>query len=269
MKKTGFLFFVGMVDLALLTGCEDKKPSEAARPDGHPDMQAAAMSPRLKGPVLQILDAGSFTYIEVQTDSGGVWVAAPQFEVQTGAEVIVPEGRLMIDFYSKRLDRNFEKVFFVAGILTEGEVSGDKKEIASPETPGMPKMPPPSSMPDMPGMGMKPSAEPETPIDCSGIEKIDGGQTISELYAGKQNFIGKPVRLRARVVKLTPSIMGKNWFHVQDGSGSEKDLTVTSQDLAEVGDAVVISGILVADKDFGLGRVYELVVEDGRVAKEN
>jgi len=269
VKKTGFLFFIGMVVLALLTGCEDKKPSEAARPDGHPDMQAAAMSPRLKGHVLQILDAGSFTYIEVQTDSGGVWVAAPQFQVQAGAEVIVPEGRLMIDFYSKRLDRNFEKVFFVAGILTEGEVSGDKKEIASPKTPGMPQMPPPSSMPDMSGMGMKPSAEPETPIDCSGIEKIEGGQTISELYAGKQNFIGKPVRLRARVVKLTPSIMGKNWFHVQDGSGSEKDLTVTSQDLAEVGDAIVISGILVADKDFGLGRVYELVVEDGRVAKEN
>lgn len=258
MKKSGFLLLIGMAVLVVFAGCEDKKPS--AGPDGHPDMQAAAISPRLKGSVLRVLEAGSFTYIEVQTESGGVWVAAPQFEVQAGTEVIVPEGRLMADFYSKRLNRTFEKVFFVAGVLTEGDVAGAAGEISAPAMPWTSKMP---SMPVME------SAGPQLPVDFSGIERIEGGQTISELYAGKQNFIDKPVRVRGRVVKLRTNIMGKNWFHVQDGSGSEKDLTVTSQDIAEVGDAVVVSGTLVADRDFGLGRTYELAVEDGRVEKED
>lgn len=251
---------MGILVLAFLTGCEDKKPSNAARPDGHPDMQTAATSPRIKGPVLQVLEAGSFTYIEVQTDAGGVWVAAPQFEVQTGAEVVVPEGRLMVDFYSKRLNRTFERVFFVAGVLTEADVAGAAGAITAPAMSRTSKMP---SIPDMNGAG-SPSS-----VDCSGVERIQGGQTISELFTGKQDFIGKPVRLRARVIKFTPNIMGKNWFHVQDGSGSDKDLTVISQDSAEVGDAVVVSGTLVADKDFGIGRVYELAVEDGKVEKEN
>ena len=258
MKNRAFLLLIGMAVLVILAGCEDKRPS--AGPDGHPDMQAAVVSPRLKGSVLRVLEAGSFTYIEVQTDSGGVWVAAPQFQVQAGAEVIVPEGRLMADFYSKRLNRTFEKVFFVAGVLTEGDVAGAAGEISAPAMPRTSKMP---SMPVMESTG------PQPPVDFSGIERIEGGQTISELYSGKQNFIDKPVRVRGRVVKLRPNIMGKNWFHVQDGSGSEKDLTVTSQDIAEVGDAVVVSGTLVADRDFGLGRIYELAVEDGRVEKED
>lgn len=269
MRKIGILLLIGMAVLSLMTGCENKKSPDAAKPDGHPDMQTVETTPQFDGKVLQILNAGSFTYIEVQADTGKVWVAAPQFQVQTDSIVIVPEGKLMTDFYSKSLDRTFEKVYFVAGILTEGEVSGDKKEIASPETLGMPKMPPPSSMPDLPGMSMKPSVEPETPIDCSGIEKIEGGQTISELFAEKQNFIGKPVMLRARIIKFRPNIMGKNWFHVKDSSGTEKDLTVTSQDSAEPGDTVVVTGILVSDKDSGHGRIYELVIEDGKIAVEN
>ena len=271
MKKIGILLLIGMAVLSLMAGCENKKSPDAAKPDGHPDMQAAETTPQFDGKVLQILNAGSFTYIEVQADTSKVWVAAPQFQVQTDSIVIVPEGKLMTDFYSKSLDRTFEKVYFVAGILTEGEVSGDKKEIASPETPGMPQMPPPSSMPDMPGMGMgmKPSAEPGTPIDGSGIERIEGGQTISELFAEKQNFIGKQVTLRVRIIKSRPNIMGKNWFHVKDSSRTEKDLTVTSQDSAEPGDTVVVTGILVADKDSGHGRIYELAIEDGKIAVEH
>lgn len=272
MKKIGFLLMVGMVVLALLTGCENKKSPEAAKPDGHPDMQAAETTPQLNGKVLQALEAGSFTYIEVQTDAGKVWVAAPQFQVQVDTAVIVPEGRLMADFYSKSLDRTFEKVYFVAKVLTEGDVSGAAREIAAPEMPGVPKTPPMPNMSDMGGgMGMGSSAGPEAqaPIDCSGIEKIEGGQTISELYAGKQNFIGKPVKLRVKIVKFRPNIMGKNWLHVQDNSGSEIDLTVTSQDSAEVGNTVVVSGTLVADKDFGHGRIYELAVEDGKISVEN
>ncbi len=38
------------------------------------------------------------------------------------------------------------------------------------------------------------------------------------------------MKVRGKVVKFTPQIMGKNWIHVQDGTGADgtKDLTVTT-----------------------------------------
>jgi hypothetical protein len=65
--------------------------------------------------------------------------------------------------------------------------------------------------------------------------------------------------------------MGKNWIHLQDGSGNPSqgthDLMVTSQDVSSVGDIVTVKGTLSKDKDFGEGYKYAVIVENARINK--
>jgi hypothetical protein len=69
------------------------------------------------------------------------------------------------------------------------------------------------------------------------------------------------------VTKYTTNVMGKNWLHIKDSS-TQEDLTITSNDTAELNSVVVIEGKLVLDKDFGYGYVYPLIVQDAAVATE-
>ena len=66
--------------------------------------------------------------------------------------------------------------------------------------------------------------------------------------------------------------MGKNWIHIQDGTGSEKkknhNLVCTSKtDIADVGDVVTITGTLIMDRDFGSGYKYAVIIEDAKITK--
>ncbi len=125
----------------------------------------------------------------------------------------------------------------------------------------------PSSAPAMPESHPAPSA-PSTEVDLSGIERAEGGKTIAEIYAEKDQLAGEEVVLRGKVVKTNAGIMGKNWLHVRDGSGAEgaDTLTVTTPFvLPEVGDTVVVTGALELDKDFGMGYQYDLIIEDADV----
>ena len=115
-----------------------------------------------------------------------------------------------------------------------------------------------------------PAAADDT-VDVSGIERADGGQTVAEVYAGKDEFEGEPVLIRGKIVKVNAGIMGKNWLHLRDGSGGEgtNDLTVTTVDiLPAVGDTVVVSGPLSLDREFGMGYTYPLIIEDAEVTIE-
>ena len=103
-----------------------------------------------------------------------------------------------------------------------------------------------------------------------GVEKASGGVTVAELYGQSASLAGQPVVLRGRVVKFTPNIMGTNWLHIQDGTGSQgtHDLTVTTGAAVQVGDLVVVKGPVTVDKDFGAGYRYAVIVEDATVTVE-
>ena len=63
------------------------------------------------------------------------------------------------------------------------------------------------------------------------------------------------------------SIMGRNFVHVQDGTGdaSSNNLVVTSNQTASVGDTVTISGVVVVNRDFGSGYAYPLLIEEASI----
>jgi hypothetical protein len=74
------------------------------------------------------------------------------------------------------------------------------------------------------------------------------------------------------VVKFNANILGSNWLHIQDGSGSaadgNNDLAVTSGAEAAVGDTVVVTGKIVLEKDFGAGYSYPVLMEDASLTVE-
>lgn len=109
-------------------------------------------------------------------------------------------------------------------------------------------------------------------VDLTGIAKAEGGKTVAEVFAEKELLAGQTVSFRGRVVKVNPGIMGKNWLHVRDGSGEEgtNNLTVTTGEgsLPDVGDTVLVTGTVTLNKDFGMGYLYEVLIEDAQVAVE-
>jgi hypothetical protein len=71
-------------------------------------------------------------------------------------------------------------------------------------------------------------------------------------------------------VKFNGGIMGRNWVHLRDGSGTagkDNDVTVTTADEVAVGDVVVAKGVVRVDKDFGAGYAYPVIVEDAKLSK--
>jgi len=74
------------------------------------------------------------------------------------------------------------------------------------------------------------------------------------------------VTVRGRVVKYNGGILGRNWLHLQDGSGElakgTNDLTVTTTGAAAIGDVVTATGTGAVDRDFGAGYTYTVMVED-------
>ena len=114
-------------------------------------------------------------------------------------------------------------------------------------------------------------AAPTEAVDLSGIAKADGGKTIAEVFAEKDQLAGQQVVVRGKVVKSNPDIMGKNWLHVRDGSGAEgmNDITVTTAGaVPAVGDTVLVKGSVSLNKDLGMGYVYDVIVEDAEVTVE-
>jgi len=83
---------------------------------------------------------------------------------------------------------------------------------------------------------------------------------------------GKSIKVRGRVVKFNGGILGRNWIHIQDGTGSPKegtdDLTVTSDAAATVGSVVTFAGTIAVDKDFGAGYAYPVMLESGAIVAE-
>jgi hypothetical protein len=65
--------------------------------------------------------------------------------------------------------------------------------------------------------------------------------------------------------------MGKNWLHLRDGTGKtgvDNDVTVTTQDVAVVGDVVTAKGKLAVDQDIGMGTPYPVLIQDAKLEKK-
>jgi len=258
VKKQLVYLSIGALVLSMAAGCKDETPKTAAAPQAATQStEAVPMSQGKTGTVVETINAAGYTYVQVDTGSEKFWAAAPEFKVAVGDNVAVPEGMPMPNYHSKTLNRDFDLVYFVPAVM----VAGAEGAMASAPAGATGELP--SGHPAID------TSKPEN-VDLNNIAKAEGGVTVAEIYAGKADLAGKEVTVRGKVVKYSPEIMGKNWIHLQDGTGEagSNDLTVTTSSTAKVGDTVVVSGVLTADKDFGHGYKYALIIEDGQVKAE-
>jgi len=274
---------------AVAMGCtKDEKP--AAKPvvptapvmaPSAPTAQAAPAAPAapgpegLKGTVAERLDAPNYTYLRLTTAQGEAWAAVPTTTVAVGAEVVIANPMPMENFASKTLNRTFPLVYFGAS----ADAPGAAPMAAAPH--GDPGGQPAPQQPQLGGAmgglmgGMGTGLAPKPAADLANVKtaKASGpdARTVAEIFAQKTALKDKPVTVRAKVVKVTTGVLGKNWLHVRDGSGAEgtNDLTVTTAGtVPNVGDTVLLTGTVALNKDFGMGYSYDVIVEDAEVTVE-
>ena len=108
------------------------------------------------------------------------------------------------------------------------------------------------------------------PVKLVAKAKGPTARTVAELWSERTALKDKPVVVRGQVVKYNPGILGRNWVHLRDGTGSQEahdnDVTVTTADAAQVGQVVTAKGVVHLDRDIGSGYVYPVLVEDAKVA---
>ncbi len=215
------------------------------------------------GKVVETMNAGSYTYVQVDDGAKKIWAAAPKFAVAVGDTVVVPDGMAMRDFQSKALGRTFDLVYFVSGIQVVGG-QALKEPLAAAHGGDN------HGAHGSAAQGAAHTAATAGTVDLSNIPKAAGGQTVAELFANKAALAGTDVAVRGRVVKFTPQVMGKNWIHVQDGTGSSgaNDLAVSTNATAAVGNTVLVRGKLSTDRDLGFGYHYDVIIEDAAVGVE-
>jgi hypothetical protein len=213
----------------------------------------AAAAGTVQGIILETMDGGGYTYMKLRTAQGEQWVATPGAKVQTGQTVTVISQMTAEKFQSNTLGRTFDRIVF--GTLQTSPTPGATAQAAgAPET-AAERMKAPSGANEAP------------------VAKAEGAnaRTVSEVWRDRAALAQKEVVVRGRVVKASNGIMGTNFLHLRDGSGADttgdSDLTVTTNDVAGVGEIVTIRGVVSVDKDFGAGYRYPVIVEKASLAK--
>jgi hypothetical protein len=205
----------------------------------------AAQATTLQGEVLEAQNVDMYTYLRLKTKDGEIWAAVPTTAVKKGAQVTIANPTTMQNFESKTLKKTFDKIVF-------GQVVDPNAKPAAPH-------------------GAMPGASGAAPV--AKVAKASGSdaRTVGEVVKGRVALKDKTVLVHAQVVKVNLGILGKNWLHVRDGSGSDADGTndvlVTTKDEAAVGDVVTVKGTVRNDVNLGSGYTYAVLIEDAAVHK--
>ncbi|MCF6169592.1 MAG: hypothetical protein L3J31_06830 [Bacteroidales bacterium] len=193
--------------------------------------------------LLEVLQTNSYTYLLVEENDSSQWLAVPKMVAETGETYYYQGGNEMRDFKSTTLNRTFESVIFLGGVV-KAKSMGNKKS-------------------DAPSSKVK-----SDKIEVS-VSPVEGSITIAELFSDKEKYAGKRVQIKGKVAQFSSGIMGKNWIHLQDGTDFEGkfDLVATTNMDAEVGDVVILEGKITLDKDFGYGYFYEVIMEESKIVQ--
>ncbi len=273
MKKTLFKGLIACLFISLAVLSSNVQAS--------PGANTAMASPQsLGGEVVETMSSGGYTYMKVDTGSEQTWVAIPQSNIKVGQKVNYQPGMVMNNFSSKTLNKTFDSILFSSGLVGAGggahggmamgmpPAGGDSFASAIQAESGAD---PTAAQASAAGSGGSLGAI--TPFAEVKIEKApgDNGYTVDEIFAKSAALHGKTVRVHAKVVKFSSMIMGRNWIHLQDGTGdpmtNTHDLVATSSEQVNVGDIITIEGVLASNKDFGAGYKYSAIIEEAKVVK--
>jgi hypothetical protein len=245
--------------------CADKPAGDAPPRSSAPAAATVAQGGTLTGTVREQIPVGPYVYLRLETEGGEQWAAVNETSLAIGDSVTVYNVMKMEQFASETLGRTFDEIYFGTVDPSGGVPAGSMSSGGS--MPDAMMAPLPASAP------MPAGAHPPLPPRVGPIPRATGAnaRTIGELWGAKEQLAGASVTVRGVVVKYNPDVMGKNWIHLQDGSGNAgngtNDLTVNSLETAAVGDTVTISGTVRLNQDLGAGYLYPLLVENATLVK--
>jgi hypothetical protein len=217
--------------------------------------QMGGASSTVQGKVLEARNVEGYTYLKLKTATGEVWAAVTTSSVKPGAQVVIGNPMVMKNFESRTLNRKFDTILF--GELVDPKMPAGAAPVAAAAA--------------SPHDGGAPTAGPAVTVAPMAKASGPDARTVAEVHAGKATLKGRTVSVRGQVVKLNTGIMGKNWLHLQDGTGSaaggSNDVIVTSKASAAVGEIVTARGVVRTNVDLGMGYAYPVLVEDASLSK--
>lgn len=247
MQKTIFIFLfaVGLTLPACDSGPKVIESEAENDPSGIPAFEntPSANTPVDAGhtvSVSEILHTDKYTYLQVAENENQYWIATQRTEAEVGDQYFFRGGLLKQNFYSQEFDRVFETVYLVSDIRKIPSGAPDSPADASP--------------------GQKQAME-DIDLEVGNIKPAEGSVSIADLFANKENYNGKTIKVTGKVVKVNPMIMNRNWLHLKDNSSGEIDLTVTTVENISPGSVVTLEGTIALDRDFGAGYRYDVIME--------
>lgn len=193
------------------------------------------------------LDTDKYSYLYVSENDDKYWIAVTKIPAEIGDTYYYKGGLMKKNFYSKEHDRTFETVYLVSDIRKQPAASGGSGSAVD------------QALSKIKGNALVDDA----PIN---VKPVEGAVTLKELIFNAKKYEGKTIKVTGKCVKINPMIMGKNWIHIQDGSGHDLDLTITTTENIPLGHVVTLEGIIALNKDFGAGYFYDIIME-GAVLK--
>ncbi len=211
--------------------------------------QSPKPSSTLRGTLREQIPVEPYVYVRLETADGEIWAAVNEAPLALGDSITVYNAFPMDQFASQTLNRTFERIYFGSLEPSSDAAIASSGELSASST-GTPTTPDAAIGPIAPAQGAS-------------------ARTIGDLWRDKEQLASTTVSVRGVVVKYNAAVMGKNWLHLQDGTGNAAqgthDIVVTSMDPAAVGDTVTIRGIVRTNQDLGAGYVYSLLVEDASI----
>ncbi len=202
----------------------------------------AASRSTVSGVILEVQDVDSYTYVRLKTKEGETWAAVGKAPLKKGATIAIEDAMVMKNFESKSLKKTFPTIIF-------GNLAGSGKDTSDPHA----------------GMAKTVDSAPIQVAKATGAN----ARTVAEVVTKGAQLKDQQVQVRGKVVKFSGQIMGKNWIHLRDGTGSatdnSNDILVTSSAKAQVGDVVTVTGTVRIDKDFGAGYVYKVLIDEAKL----
>lgn len=193
-----------------------------------------------EGTVVDTMNGGGYTYMQIDDTKKKYWVAVEGIDIPKGTEVRFTEEMRAKNFESKALNRKFDEIVFASNVQHR------------------------TNVPEKGNLALISEQVKESPY------KQKDTMSVKEAWENRANLKEKTIAIRGQVVKASVNIIGRNWVHIQDGTGEGSDvgrIVFTSKELPKVGDVVTASGVVAVEKDFGSGYFYKIIVENATFSK--
>jgi hypothetical protein len=180
--------------------------------------------------VKEFQHSDKYSYLHVQEHQDSFWIIIPKRAVAVGEKYAYRGGLLTKHFHNQQSDQVFETVYLVAEVMLVDD-EGSSNALTSSKS-------------------------------SSANDQEIGTVKLAELYGNPHKFEGKKVKVQGTCTKVNNMILNRNWIHIEDDSGDDLNLTITTNENISVGSEVYMEGTVALNKDFGSGYRYDIILEE-------